>query len=62
MPEKFIFLTFATEGPPFDGGANLVAVEQEFREIVKDYADKYLTFTPRKLESDGPSRTVMERL
>ncbi len=51
---KFIILTFFTEGFPYDNGENFVVVEQEFQKIVKDHADKYVVFTPRKLIGIDP--------
>lgn len=55
MAGKFVITTFATEGPPYDAGADLRGIEREFREIVECYADQYLTFTPRSLVSNDPA-------
>lgn len=55
MSSKFVILTFATEGPPHDGGIDMTAIEQQFREIVRSNADLYLAFTPRSLVATNPS-------
>lgn len=51
---KFIIVTFYTEGFPHDHGTDLVAVEQYFQKIVRDHADKYMSFNPRTLLGMDP--------
>jgi hypothetical protein len=51
---KFIIATLYSEGSPHDGGDDLIAVEQYFRETVEHHADKYLSFNPRMLRSMDP--------
>jgi len=52
---KFIILTIFTEGAPHDHGANLVSIEQEFKNAVKDHADKYIAITPGELVAMDPA-------
>lgn len=52
---RFIIVTFYTEGFPHDHGTDLVAVEKYFQETVKDHTDQYMSFNPRKLLGMDPT-------
>lgn len=52
---KYHVLTYYTEGPPHDSGADLKEAESKFREKVTPFSDNYLSFCPRTLIEKNPS-------
>ena len=54
MANRFIVVTFYTEGPPRDAGTPLADVEREFRVAVAPYVDELLSFSPTSMAARWP--------
>jgi hypothetical protein len=55
MANRFIAVTFYSEGPPRDTGTPLVDMERHFREAVEPYVDEVLSFCPRSMSARWPA-------
>jgi hypothetical protein len=53
MSNRFIAVTFYSEGPAWDAGLSLVDMERQFREAVEPYVDEVRSYCPRSISALG---------
>ena len=54
MANRFIAVTFYTEGPPWDAGTPLADAERHFRAAVEPHVDEVRSFCPRSMSALWP--------
>jgi hypothetical protein len=54
MANRFIAVTFYTEGPPWDAGTPLADAERHFRAAVEPHVDEVTSFCPRSMSALWP--------